>query len=261
MLPYITLFGTLHVPSYTLLVLTGYALGFCVVWSRRNRFVMYAEETAASYVLAGVGALFGGKLFYMLQGLPEFLAQPQHDLGLYFMRAGLVFYGGLAGCLLAMLISAKAFRVPLWNMIDCLLPALPLAQCFGRVGCFLAGCCYGMPSAFGFVMDASAIAPHGERLFPVQLIEAAAMLVLFVALIRTKTPEGRHPAGLLSVYLISYGSVRFVLEFLRYDNVRGFLGALSVSQWISIGAVALGTALWFLPGRPLRDRRVFRSAS
>lgn len=93
------------------------------------------------------------------------------------------------------------------------------------------GCCYGCPtdSSLGVTFHVSPIAPNGVALVPVQLLEAAAEFLLF--------------AVLLGGYLATYGVLRFTLEFFRYDNYRGFLGPLSLSQWISIVTVVLGTVL------------------
>ena len=134
-------------------------------------------------------------------------------------------------------LEARGYRV-----FRVLLPLVPLVHGFGRVGCFLTGCCYGVPSRFGIAFSHSPIAPNGVRLLPVQLIEAACEGVLFFALTR---PGAQRRGGrwMLGVYLASYGVLRFILEFFRGDDYRGFLGALSLSQVISIATLLLAAAL------------------
>lgn len=114
----------------------------------------------------------------------------------------------------------------------------------GRVGCFCMGCCYGCPtdSSLGVTFHVSPIAPNGVALVPVQLLEAAAEFLLFAVLLALSL-RGAPGRALLGGYLAAYGVLRFTLEFFRYDNYRGFLGPLSLSQWISIVTVVLGTVL------------------
>jgi phosphatidylglycerol:prolipoprotein diacylglycerol transferase len=118
-------------------------------------------------------------------------------------------------------------------MLDGLVPSVPLAHAFGRLGCFFAGCCYGVPSAFGLEFNASELAPHGVKLLPVQLIEAGCNLLLFVLLL-VLSRFCRRRGLLTGTYLAAYAVMRFVLEFFRYDAERGVFWGLSTSQWISL---------------------------
>ena len=122
-----------------------------------------------------------------------------------------------------------------------LVPALPLFHAFGRVGCFLAGCCYGIPAPAGWLgvtFPASAVeAPSGVPLLPVQLYEAAGCVLLFL-LLDHLTDRGWPGGRLLALYLALYAVFRFLLEFLRGDAVRGSLGPLSTSQVISLAVLA-----------------------
>ena len=124
-----------------------------------------------------------------------------------------------------------------------LLPALALIHAFGRMGCFCTGCCYGIVSEkLGIVLRNSAIAPNDLPLLPVQLFGTALELLLFAVL----AVMGRKRMGgalMLGLYLAVYGSMRFLLEFLRGDYYRGFIGPLSVSQVIAIPTVLFGVVL------------------
>lgn len=237
--------GGVEIPSYTLMILVGFAAGYAAVAKRGSLHKVSADETAASYLLSAIGAFLGGKLFFILQGLPNYLASPVGErvpFVEYVHQAGLVFYGGMFGAIAFTWLSSRVFHTPFWNVLDTILPALPLAQAFGRVGCLFAGCCYGMPSSFGIVQPAAIGVPEDTPLFPIQLAESMCALVIFIVLMRlgrTAQPEGL----LLSVYLLMYGSARFVLEFFRYDAVRGTIGAFSVSQWISLGVIVWGMCL------------------
>ena len=250
MYPYVQILGT-TVSVYTILVLVGFGLGVLAALLRRRINDVSITDLLTCMLIGGAGALVGGKLFYMIQGLPQFLQLAQNSgytFLQYFQDAGLVYYGGFVGAVLFLLLAAKLTGAPIWPVIDTVLPSIPLMQAFGRLGCLSAGCCYGVPSDFGFYFDTSPFAPHGIRLFPVQLAESVCVAILFAALVFYGRKK-RIPGRVLAFYLIAYGIIRFILEFFRYDSVRGIYAGLSVSQWISIAFIALG--FFFRYGYPV----------
>lgn len=132
------------------------------------------------------------------------------------------------------------------SYFDLVMPAVSMAQGFGRIGCFCAGCCYGRETHawYGITFTHSDFAPNGVSLIPTQLISSAGDFLICGVLLwyASKKPEpGRVAAG----YLVLYGVGRFLIEFLRNDY-RGSLGIFSTSQIISFGIVALGIALYFV---------------
>ena len=196
-----------------------------------------------------VGALLGGTLLYGLVNFPlvveafQILAQAglsREFLGSLFTAfGGSVFYGGLLGGLLFGGIYYKKKSLPP-IFLDLGALAIPLFHCFGRVGCFLGGCCYGIACSLGFVYTQNPIAlANGVRRFPVQLLEALFCLGLFFLLFRLFR-QGRLRGRLLALYLCLYSAGRFLLEFLRGDAYRGFLWGLSTSQLISIPLLLAG---------------------
>ena len=133
------------------------------------------------------------------------------------------------------------------------MPSVALAQGFGRIGCFLAGCCYGVQtdSAFGIVFKTSKYAPNGIRLVPTELMSSAydfAMFFVLLALAKKKRKEGT--IGFL--YLIIYSVGRFVIEFFRGDVIRGKVGILSTSQFIAIIVCAVTCAVILVRNRKLK---------
>ena len=160
---------------------------------------------------------------------------------------GMVFYGGLIGAVIAAAIYLKASKQDIAGYADLLSPAIPLFHAFGRIGCFLGGCCYGVESPFGFVYTNS-LAPEANDVsrFPVQLVEAAANFLLAICMLwlfhKKKLKKGR----LILVYGLSYPVIRFILEFWRGDQIRGIFFGLSTSQWISLAVFAISAviALW-----------------
>lgn len=214
---------------------------------------------ALSAVFALIGAFIGARLLYALTQLPAIISilvhwsDCIHSFGdffafLSFSFGGMVFYGGLLGGMAAAVIYLRRAKQPLSGYADLYAVGIPLFHVFGRLGCFFAGCCYGVESRFGFVTHAS-VAPAGDGVmrFPVQLLEAALLLCLFLLLLslyRKSSLRGR----LLGCYLLCYGVIRFAMEFLRGDTYRGFLLGLSTSQWISLLLIAAG-CLRLLTGR------------
>jgi phosphatidylglycerol:prolipoprotein diacylglycerol transferase len=149
----------------------------------------------------------------------------------------MVFYGGLFGGMLGMLVYCLVFQADVLSLFDIYAPAVLIGHFFGRVGCFLHGCCYGVETAaFPFAVtypQSSLSAPSGIPLVPVPLIEAAFLLVMFVFV--TYLYLRTDKKGLCAVvYFASYAAARFVLEFFRGDDYRGVYLGFSTSQAISV---------------------------
>lgn len=198
----VTQIFSVSVSTYAIFIVIGFAVGLLCAFLRRRINGVRADDLVACLFIAAAGALIGGKLFFMVQGFPVFLAHAREEgytFLEYFMDAGLVYYGGFIGGIVFLILAAKLIKTPVWAMVDTILPSIPLMHAVGRVGCFSAGCCYGIPCDFGVVFDASPIAPHGVRLLPVQLIESACLLVLFfshAALWETKKAARKSPCVL-----------------------------------------------------------------
>ena len=134
--------------------------------------------------------------------------------------------------------------MPFLKYFDLVMPSVALAQGFGRIGCFLAGCCYGREtdSALGIVFHNSSYAPNGVKLLPTQLISSGLDFLLCAVLIlldRKKKGDGQ----IAGAYLVLYSIGRFILEFYRGDLIRGNVGALTTSQFIAIFVALAGVIL------------------
>ena len=243
MLPQLTILGR-SLPTYGVLGMAGVLAGLLCAAARSRRFGLSADDTAYIYVFGAVGALLGAKALYLLTVLPQLTAdlallrtQPQLFWTRY-LYGGMVFYGGFAGGLLGAAWAARQYRVRLSAFVPVLAPALALAHGIARLGCFCAGCCYGVPSArFGIAFSHSLSAPNGVPLLPVQLYEAAGELAIFAFLLWFTAQPRRAPYALYA-YVFAYAPLRFVLEFWRGDSVRGRWAGLSTSQWLSLAALA-----------------------
>lgn len=242
MYPYINLFGK-ELPSYGVMSVLGMAAVLLFSAKCRKRLGIPVDDTLHLLLLSVVGALVGAKLLYIITIIPylaklypDILSHAFEDSSalLEILLNGYVFYGGLLGALLAAWLYSRKYSVDFTAVGALFAAAAPLFHAFGRVGCFLAGCCYGVESGCGVVFTHSLNAPNGVSLLPVQLIESAADLMIFFAVL---IYQKRKLKGSLSLYLVSYSLCRFVLEFFRGDIVRGHLLGFSTSQWIAAAVI------------------------
>ena len=201
-------------------------------------------------VWAFLGALFGAKVFWILQ------YASWHDLwrAVRIWESGLVFYGGLIGGAIVVVVYFRWVKVPLWPGLDVAAPYLALGEAITRIGCFLNGCCWGavcrMPWAVTFPryslayeqqqtdglipLDAGTPLP----VHPTQLYMVVGLVASFGLM---KWTLGRFRPGItMSLYFVTYGIVRFTVEIFRGDSARSVYG-MTVSQTISLVLLILGT--------------------
>lgn len=245
MLPYITLWGS-SLPTYSLLLLVGTAAAWCFFHRRVRARQENPGRWEQAFLWGALGALLGAKVLYLLPRLPQLqadlplLATSPVVFSARYLSGGFVFYGGLLGALAAAWLFCRR-QGEFARLGADLVPAIPLLHAFGRVGCFLAGCCYGIhaPAGWpGISFHRSLLAPNGVPLIPVQLFEAAGVFLLFLLLARLSR-RGWQGDSLLLLYLAAYAPFRFLLEFLRGDAYRGFLGPFSTSQALSLAILAV----------------------
>lgn len=175
---------------------------------------------------------------------------------LYNFRNGYVVYGGIIGGILASFLLCRIKKVDVWPYADIIMPTVALAQGFGRIGCFLAGCCYGKEtdSVLGVVFPAAAQAPSGVKLFPIQLVFSIvdfAMFAVLFFLLKRKHFKGQ----IFLLYIIFYAIARFILENFRGDAARGQIGILSTSQVVSVFIFIAGVALYILMMHRGKDKK------
>lgn len=241
MAPYIEILGR-QIPTYGLLALVGMLLSG---WFAEHQAVKHGEHPfymIETLLIALIGTMIGGHLLYAITNLKHV-----GEWSFLSLFGGMVYFGGLYGGLAAGYVWArhKRYRIPLYADITSM--ALPLFHTFGRIGCFFGGCCYGIPWEHGILYHSREIpADQIVRRFPVQLLESALVLALFLTLyfffyrVTPKSSErqinrtNRFRGHLLEIYLASYSVIRFLDEFLRGDEIRGRLGPFSTSQWIAL---------------------------
>ena len=212
------------------------------------------------YILAAIGLFVGGHLLFFLVGLPDFLRKEAPFIHSFqdfltsfsYAASGMVFYGGLLCVILFLYLYLKRAKLPVRRYMNIMAVSFPLFHFFGRVGCTLSGCCYGVEyhGLFSLTYPAAVITEGvNDHLadfsrFPIQPMEALLELILFIVLLLLYIKK-EDAVSITGIYLISYSVIRFFDEFLRGDTVRGIWGPLSTSQWISL-AIFIGSLIFLI---------------
>lgn len=253
MLPYIYIFG-FPMPLYGPIIGIGFAIGCLIAVYRSPRYDFPREDCFYAMLFAMIGVVVGGKILYLITDIQGIIENAAYLFGTVegwysLLGGGFVFYGGLFGGLLGAYIYCRMYKLSFYNFLQAAVPVVPLIHGIGRIGCFCAGCCYGIPwdPPVGMLFSASPAAPHDVYLFPVQLLEAGLNFILFAVMMGIFHKPRKIPA--VGVYLIGYGIVRLICERFRYDEVRGFFLGLSTSQWISILVIPAGILILWLAHR------------
>ena len=238
--PSLSLFG-IEISSYLLLALLGLAAGLFLGEYTRRKIGLSRSGLFRFVLCCAIGAILGAKLLYILVEWNAFLTDPIHVLS----KGGFVFYGGLLLSFFTGWLWCRSTCTPYLPVMDIFIPGVTLFHAFGRVGCLLAGCCYGIPtdSRWGIVYPEGSLAPAGIKLFPAPIYEAVFLLILTAALLIILKNSSRH-GTVFGVYLCAYALWRFLIEFYRSDP-RGAVFGLSTSQFISVFVLLGGLFLLF----------------
>lgn len=239
--------GPITIYGYGLMIAIGIIAAYLTGEYRAKKHGLEADHVFNYVIWCVLGGFLGSKILYFITDIKNIIADPSRVLDI---ADGWVVYGGIIGGIFAAMLYSKIKNLKFLAYFDLLIPSVALAQGFGRIGCFLAGCCYGMEtdSPIGIIFHDSHYAPNGVSLMPTQLISSGLDFLHFLVLIwfaKRKKADGQVGA----MYLILYSIGRFVLEFFRGDLIRGSVGSLSTSQFISIFTVIAGIVLFVITGR------------
>ena len=240
--------GPLTVYGYGTMIALGVIAAWIVTEFRAQKLRLNSDHVFALALWGLLGGLFCAKLLYWITEWKSIMEDPGFILDT--LSDGFVVYGGIIGGILAGWIYCKAKKVDFWKYFDLVMPSVALAQGFGRIGCLLAGCCYGKEtdSIFAITFHESEFAPNNVPLIPTEIYSSVLdfahfALLLFIA--KRKKRDGQVAA----CYLIFYSIGRFILEFFRGDLIRGSVGVLSTSQFISLFTGAAGIIILMLRSR------------
>lgn len=184
-------------------------------------------------IFSFVGLGLGAKLFGILSTIMYNLDMGIEITSAVITNSGIVFYGGLLGYLaMSYVILWRIYPANRHSAHDIIATTIPLFHGFARIGCYFAGCCYGLSWEGPLCVVA-----HDGGHFPIMLVEAAFNFLLFTTLVILLFKKESLKGRLMRLYLWSYSLFRFAIEFFRGDEIRGSLGPFSFSQYVSMGII------------------------
>ena len=278
--------GSFAVHWYGIFIGIGFLTSFCLLLKLRKYADLTTDQVYNISMIALFAGVIGARAFYVVQFWDQFSGRGILAI-LNVHEGGLVFYGGFilaftAECLYAKwptvrcLLGLKEKKpadggaprrdISILALLDILGPAMALAHAFGRISCFMQGCCFGRPAPKGFPFAVqfpagspaayrypSLLTGGSEPVFPVQLFESAGNVLMCVVLLLLL--RKRKYAGTVGgIYLVLYGVMRFLIEFMRGDHTDSILG-LTPSQFIAVAIAIPGGIIVCLAARSLGRKR------
>jgi len=250
--------GPVAIRGYGLMLAISFLVGiYLAVWRAKKAGISPERiMSLALYVL--ISSVVGARLLYVLFHWDEYASDPWSVVspfqgGQLVGIGGLVFYGGAILAILVGIWYLERHKMPTWKVADVVAPSIALGVFFTRIGCFLNGCCFGIPSRLPWAMlfppdsDAGSVFP-GIAIHPTQLYSSLYGLAIFGILLwaeRFKTFDGYT----FWLFIVLYAVARFLVDFVRYyEPSMTLLGRFSVNQLISVALFVLGaaafTSLW-----------------
>ncbi len=242
--------GSFTVHTYGFMIMTGAVLGYLYMSVTVKRDLGIDRDKIQNLaIIIILSAFIGGKLFFYLEA-PGYYFSPLSNMFKNF-RTGFVFYGSLLFALPATIWYFRKEKWPVWPMMDRIAITACIIHFCGRLGCFFAGCCYGVPTdsfwGITFTDPQAQAEPLHTALHPTQLYEATLIGSILVLLWMLKRHE-RLTGKLFFLYVILYASGRSIIEIFRGDVRRGYVieGILSHSQFISLLLISFAIGYYFL---------------
>lgn len=252
--------GSLEIRWYGIMIAIGFlaAVGLAVKRAKKTGFDAELVPNLSFWII--LGGFTMARALYVILNWQNYVSHPIEIIRID--HGGIVYYGGLVGGALATFLYARRRKISFWRLADLMTPSLVLAHAFGRVGCFINGCCYGRACSLPWGVEYAITtvvgwgpgAPIGP-VHPTQLYEAAFLFYLCVALIfidATKKFQGQT----LASYGLLYSMFRFCVEFWRGDVPR--FSNLTVAQWFSL--LIFFTSWWWLTRQRKRWAAARRAA-
>ena len=245
MYPVLLRLGSFEVTSFGVMVALGAALGILLLRREMIRSGLDPAKGMDAALVGVLGGLAGAKLLYVAEHWGEPLAET------LLSRGGMSWFGGFTGGVAAGVAMIVWQRLPLMQVLSAVAPAMTLGHAVGRVGCFLVGDDYGLPTSLPWgVAFPRGLPPTTVPVHPTQLYEAVFLVALAWLLVRWRG-QGLPDRALVARYCLLAGAFRFLLELVRV-NVR-VAGGLTVAQYASVALLAAGVVL--LLKRPRESSR------
>jgi len=234
--------GPITIHGYGLMIGIGFLAAILIGMKRAEKHGLDKDIVFNMGLLCIVGGMLGAKILYIITEWNSII----HSKNLWSDLAyGFVVYGGIIGGILILYVYSRFKKLNFLKYMDLIVPSVSIGQGFGRIGCLLAGCCYGRETdcPIGIVFHNSEFAPNGVSLLPTQIFSSLGDFLIAGFLIWYAGKQ-KKDGKVISMYLILYGVGRFIVEIFRNDP-RGNVGMLSTSQFISIFMVAFGAGMMY----------------
>lgn len=236
MMPTVTIAGV-SIPTFFVVISLSLSVIVIYLSQRVDQFQFPRRPAFDLALLLMVSAFLGGRLMHVIYEEPAYYAKYPWQI-LFFWQGGYVFYGGFVACVVASVAYCKIKKIIFFEVADLFAPLLSLAHAFGRLGCFFAGCCYGVQCQLPWALE-------GRHPTTIYLFGGEILIYLYLLFFEKKIKQMNRPELIGSVFVkwvLLHSLLRLFVEFYR-DDFRGafynipVFGHLSISQLISLGLV------------------------
>ena len=224
---------TLH--TYGLLVATGFLSGLLITVRIGKTQGINPQHVMDMGFFIIISAIIGSRILYVFINFSHYIQNPLDIFKIW--HGGLVFSGGLIGVILVSALYVRKRNITLWQMADLWSPAIALGQAIGRIGCLMAGCCYGKPTGSQVSIiftDPHSLAPVNIPLQPTQIYSSISGFLIFGILLALQSKR-KFDGQIFLWFLIMHSTARLFIERLRGDD-RGILlgGDMSITQFATL---------------------------
>jgi len=251
MYPDLIKIGPLTVHTYGALIAIGFIVGLLIAMREGRRNGIDSQKIMDMGLLLIISGVVGSRITYILMNFSQYSTNPLNMFKLW--EGGLVFSGGLLAAIISLFFYLRHHKLDFWRIGDIWAPALAVGQAMGRIGCFMAGCCYGKES-HGFCSvvftDPKSIAPLNIPLYPTQLFDSLGNFIIF-AILMILSARKKFQGQVFLWFLIMHSTARLVIEKFRGDDRGIFLGTnWTVTQFLAIVIlISAISALFYLKSK------------
>jgi phosphatidylglycerol:prolipoprotein diacylglycerol transferase len=247
MFPEVIHIGGFFLPTYGLLVAGAFLTALWITGRLALQSRLDQEAVLNLGIYCALAGIVGAKLLMIV--LDPAIRDNWHEIfSLSTLQAAGIFYGGFLAALAMAVFYMRRRYLPVLKTMDVFAPGLAVGHAIGRLGCFSAGCCWGLPTRLPWAVTFTSQrakelvgVPLGEPLHPTQLYESLGELIIFAALYFLFLRPHRE-GSIIILYFVLYGTLRFLVEFVRFHDPQSnpLSGPFSTEQWISLALLAVG---------------------
>jgi len=236
--------GPIKIYSYGFFIAVGIMASYALLMQEARRKKVNTQVLSNIFFWSIIWAFLGAHLSFVILNAGYFV---EHPLEIFNLRSGFIFLGGFVSGVIASYVMIKKEKLDYFDVMDMVSPGLALAYAFGRIGCYMHGCCYGIVSTCLLAVQFPPDSPAGDVPYPrlpIQLLSSIVSIGIFSVL--TVIRKHKHFKGQIFIsYIILYSFTRFLIEFLRGEHYRQ-IGILDIGQWFYLALGIVSTAVYLL---------------